>query len=76
MNWNLEGMAVEGMYIDLYPVKGTVVLSRVAFGGRIKHTIVLDAPKSFYGTMRERVILDHADVTRVRDVFSSSEFGA
>ena len=65
MNWNLEGLWVEGLYLDTFRVKGTVELSRVAYGGRIKHMVVLDEPLSIFGTIRERVSLEHDEVSRV-----------
>jgi hypothetical protein len=63
--WVLEGLSVEGKYLDEFPVSGSVVLSRVAYGGAVKHTVVLATPIEVYGAMRERVILDHKDIERV-----------
>jgi hypothetical protein len=65
MSWNLEGMQVEATYLDQIQVAGKVELSRVAFGGRVHHTIVLTHPINLYGTQRDRVIVEHAHIERV-----------
>ena len=64
--WNLEGMTVTGNYLDI-PVKGIVELSRVAYGGRVKHTLVLEAPINVFQAIRDRVILDHSEILTVRN---------
>ena len=67
--WNLEGMTVTGKYLDDFLVTGKVESSRVAYGGRVKHTVVLDKPV----TMRwrkepaDRLILDHEKIIQVKD---------
>jgi hypothetical protein len=66
MNWNLEGLHVTGLYMDEFPVAGLVTLSRVKYGGDIQHTVVLDEPIQVYNAVRERVLLDHKNVTRVQ----------
>lgn len=58
-NWILEGQRVRGMYLEEFPVEGTVVESRVTFGGGVKHTIALDTPIEVYGALREQVSLYH-----------------
>jgi hypothetical protein len=65
MNWNLENSIVEGMYLGLFPVRGKVELSRVAYGGGVKHSVALENPITVYGALRERVILEHEYVSRV-----------
>ena len=68
MNWNLEGLYVNAAYLDV-PVIGKVERSRVAFGGNVKHTIVLNPPikLSFRGDeLVNRLIINHEDITRVR----------
>lgn len=65
--WNYEGMTVTGKYLGEFPVSGVVELSRVAYGGRVKHTVVLPAPIMVYGAERDRVILDMAEIEMVRD---------
>ena len=66
MTWNLEGLIVEGQYLNEYPVAGKVELSRVAYGGDVKHHIVLVEPLNVYGAVRDRVILSHTEIQRVR----------
>lgn len=65
-NWNLEGMNVVGMYMGDIEVSGTVELSRVKYGGKVAHHIVLDNDINLYGTTRDRVILEHSEVISVR----------
>ena len=67
MSWNLEGMEVTASYLETYKVTGRVEMSRVAYGGRVHHTIVLNTPVSIYGTERDRVIVEHGAVESVRD---------
>ena len=64
--WCMEGLTVTGKYLDIFPVTGKVELSRVKYGGDVCHTIVLDSPIVVYGAVRERVILDHRDISGVR----------
>ena len=67
MSWNLEGMHIQATYLENIPVSGRVELSRVAYGGRVHHTIVLDQPINVYGAVRDRVIVEHAHVKQVKD---------
>jgi hypothetical protein len=76
MSWNLEGLVVEATYLETFPVEGRVELSRVAYGGSVKHTLVLTSPINVYGAVRDRVIVDHETVTRVKsntEVYSPFE---
>jgi hypothetical protein len=66
MSWNLEGLKIEATYLETFPIVGVVELSRVAYGGSVKHTVVLDHPIKVYGAERNRVIIDHAQVERVK----------
>lgn len=65
MNWQLENLKVDGIYLDTFKVSGRVELSRVRYGGSISHHIVLDEPIEVFGAIRDRVILDHRDISRV-----------
>jgi hypothetical protein len=65
MNWDLEGLCVNGTYMDEFQVHGRVTLSRVKFGGEVSHHVTLIKPMMIYGNMRDRVILNHKDVTQV-----------
>jgi hypothetical protein len=42
MSWILEGKRVKANYLGVATVTGTVTNSRVAYGGRVKHTVLLD----------------------------------
>ncbi len=64
--WCLEGLVIEATYLESIPVEGRVELSRVAYGGSVKHTIVLTRPITVYGAVRERLIIDHEAITRVK----------
>lgn len=65
--WNLEGMTVTGLYMGDIPVTGKVELSRVKYGGEVSHHVVLDTPVAVFGTMRDRVILEHKYIGSVKD---------
>lgn len=69
MNWSLEGMHVEATYLTDFPVSGTVVESRVRYGGTVSHTIVLDKPLQmrWRSEPATRLIIEHESITRVRD---------
>lgn len=67
--WDLEGLHVTATYLDEIPVSGRVHLSRVAYGGRVNHHITLDAPINVFGAVRESVIIEHAQVERVRQYY-------
>ena len=64
-HWNLEGMKVFGLYLGTIPATGKVELSRVAYGGEVKHHVALDEPIEVYGAVRDRVILEHGRIQRV-----------
>ena len=72
MSWNLEGLTVEATYLEDYPVTGRVESSRVAYGGRVKHTIVLRNPIVIFGTERDRLIIEHTAVKRVKSAVQES----
>lgn len=69
MYWDLDGLIVDATYMDEFQVSGRVVNSRVAYGGKVKHTIVLETPITVYGRVADRVIVEHCDVTRIRSNF-------
>ncbi len=65
MSWNLEGLTIEAKYLDSFPVKGKVEISRVKYGGEVSHHIVLETPIVVYGAIRDRVIIENKFVERV-----------
>lgn len=66
MNWNLEGLIVSGRYMGVNVI-GRVELSRVKYGGTVSHHLALTKPVLIYGTERERVILDHHEIDKVKN---------
>jgi len=67
MSWNLENLRVKAVYLETFPVQGVVELSRVAYGGRVVHTLVLDNPITVYGALRDRVIVENESIQQVSD---------
>lgn len=65
MSWNLESLKVSATYLDTFPVTGKVTLSRVKYNGTVSHHITLDKPITVYGSIRDRVIIDHKDIKTV-----------
>lgn len=65
MNWNLEGLRVNGLYMGIFPISGKVNMSRVKYGGEVSHHITLDETIKVYGEVRDRIILEHKFVNRV-----------
>lgn len=69
--WNLEGLAVAGVYLSDIPVRGKVIRSRVKYGGGIQHTVQLDhsfdAGRGIKRESGEYVLIDHSTVTRVME---------
>jgi len=63
--WQLEGLRVYGRYMNQFDVSGTVELSRVKYGGTISHHVVLDQPITVYGAVRDRVILEHKEISKI-----------
>jgi hypothetical protein len=63
--WNLEGLAVRGVYFGI-PVEGVVTLSRVKYGaGDVQHTVELFFPITMYGQERTTVLLDASEIAHV-----------
>lgn len=65
--WNLEGLCIEAKYLDEFLVSGKVESSRIAYGGKVKHTVVLNEPLAmrWRSEPAERLIVDHEMVMRV-----------
>lgn len=71
MNWNLEGLAVEGIYLSDIAVAGKVLKSRVKYGGSVQHLVELnhafDAGRGIARKSGETVFVEHKDITRVME---------
>lgn len=65
MIWNLEGKRVNGLYMGLFPFSGTVTESRVKYGGKVQHTVIVDEPFKVYGEMRYTVLVGTEDINRI-----------
>ena len=66
--WNREGQLVAGVYLDAYTVSGVVTESRVKYGGKVQHTVQLDAPITVFGRHADVLLLDDADLFKVPQV--------
>jgi len=62
MSWNKEGEHVVGVYLGAYTVSGTVVNSRVKYGGRVQHQVILDKPVVVFGREAEELLLDDEEL--------------
>jgi len=67
MIWQLEGKKVSGNYIGEYLVQGTVIESRVAYGGRVKHHVKLDSSLDLFGQERYFVTLNHEELIEISE---------
>jgi len=63
MSWILEGKRVSGVYCDDFSIMGEVILSRVKYGGKVQHTVKLDAPIVIFGNERDHILMDHDEIT-------------
>jgi hypothetical protein len=62
MSWNKEGQRVAGVYLGAYTVSGTVINSRVKYGGRVQHQVILDKPVTVFGREAEELLLDDEEL--------------
>ena len=63
-DWSLDQGSLSGQIV----VSGVVELSRVKYGGRVCHTIKLESPINVYGSVRDRCIVQHEDVTQLKEI--------
>ena len=66
--WDLTGHWIKAVYLDEFVVSGVVELSRVQYGGRVCHTIKLESPINVYGSVRDRCIVQHEEVTQLKEI--------
>ncbi len=62
MGWDRTNQKIEASYLNKYIISGTVVESRVKYGGIVQHTVQLDTPLNLFGTTRDRVLIDEPQV--------------
>ena len=65
MSWDRTGQKVSALYLKAHPVSGTVLDSRVKYGGTVQHTLQLDPPRVLFGTHRDLLIVNEPEVTGV-----------
>jgi hypothetical protein len=65
--WNLEGRRIRASYLIDMPVVGTVLSSRVKYGGEVQHTVKLDVPLTMKWRTEpaDRVLIDHSKVMEI-----------
>ena len=69
-NWDsLVGERINGLYLGLFPFTGMIVASRVKYGGKIQHTVIVDEPFMAYGELRERITVENGsgEINRILD---------
>ena len=59
---NLEGMLVEGGYMEVYRVVGTVEMSMLRFDNEWAHLVTLETPKEVNGRVLTRVVLEDNEI--------------
>jgi hypothetical protein len=66
-SWNLEGRRIRASYLIDMPVVGTVLESRVKYGGQVQHTVHLDVPLAMKWRTEpaDRVLIDHCKVMEI-----------
>lgn len=60
--WDHTGWSAEGRYLDRFPFTGKIESSRVKYGGKVQHTIVLDSPLRVFGAVKDRILMIHDEV--------------
>jgi hypothetical protein len=78
MQWNLEGKRINGIYLGLFPYWGTVLESRVKYGGAVQHTVKVDEPFKVYGEVREHILVESGtgEINRILDERDEAYYGA
>jgi len=69
-NWDsLIGERINGLYMGLFPYTGMVIDSRVKYGGKIQHTVIVDEPFMVYGELRDRILVENGtgEINRILD---------
>lgn len=69
MSWDLTGKRINGIYMGLFPYSGLVEDSRVKYGGKVQHTVVVDEPFKVYGQVRDRILVESGsgEINRIID---------
>jgi hypothetical protein len=66
-SWNLEGRRIRASYLIDMPVVGTVLESRVKYGGEVQHRVKLDVPLAMKWRTEPADILlvDHCKIMEI-----------
>jgi len=64
MGWDKTGSFISGLYLNMFPFSGTVLESRVKYGGQVQHTVELINPIRVFGSVKT-VILVEENLDRV-----------
>ena len=62
MSWNKEGEHVAGVYLGAYTVTGVVQSSRVKYGGKVQHQVILDKPVTVFGRTADVLLIDDEEL--------------
>ena len=62
MDWNREGQQVIGNYLNMHTVTGTVISSRVKYGGKVQHLVLLENPITVFNRIADHVLLEEEDL--------------
>lgn len=63
--WDLTGKSVVVNYVDTFKVSGIVRESKMMYGGSVRHYINLDVPVKVFGSERDSVVVDAAQVLEI-----------
>jgi hypothetical protein len=62
MGWNKDGSTIKALYLSEHIVRGTVIESRVKYGGTVSYWLKLENPTFIFGSLRETLMVDENDV--------------
>lgn len=62
MGWDRTGESVVGSYMKLFTFKGTVISSRIKYGGKVQHQIKLDCSLAVFGRVADTILVDNEDL--------------
>lgn len=65
MSYDRQGQVVTGMYLGEYCIVGTVINSRVKYGGHVQHQVRLVRPLDLHNSLRETLLLDEKELVHV-----------
>jgi hypothetical protein len=62
MSWNKEGEHVAGVYLGAITFTGIVINSRVKYGGKVQHQVILDKPVTVFGRTADVLLIDDEEL--------------